>query len=475
MSSILIVTICSDRKQPGGYVRCDPAPLLRTWTNDEERNLLTRRKKAWELLRTTPEIRDGRKIRDIPCNKALCDGGDFGGIADASYLPAIQRYNGRFYRALGTPDARLELVRKSPHHMLILSGLYGLVAPDESIQDYSCHVTDDGRITGVWAWDHGLTSLLLAYARRCGIKRIFDLTGDEDYRRLIRWKEVEQQFQVFHALSLRRFSEKTLPALGSLARQHLLLVTPQELMDLQEGQTFACEDDEILITEGDSLLIPDTDDGQGKGLARMVPAAPWQGASPDEITVFRALQKALDSSYTVYHHVTWQAPDHGWVRDGEADFVIAHERRGILVLEVKGGRVRCDSRAESPWTATDRYGNQNTIPDGPFDQATRSQKTLLDILKVLIPGASTLGAWIDIGHAIALPETERWERAPGLDKPQEIILFREDLAHIREWIEGVFDYYSRDRIPKRNKEAARQLEKLLITGLPRDKREFRAA
>jgi hypothetical protein len=86
-----------------------------------------------------------------------------------------------------------------------------------------------------------------------------------------------------------------------------------------------------------------------------------------------------------------------------------------------------------------------------------------------------LDVWIDIGHAVALPETERWERAPGLDKPREIILFREDLARIREWIEGVFDYYSRDHIPKWNKEAVKQLERLLITGLPRDKRGSRAA
>jgi len=56
-----------------------------------------------------------------------------------------------------------------------------------------------------------------------------------------------------------------------------------------------------------------------------------------------------------------------------------------------------------------------------------------------------------------------------------IMLFREDLERIRKWVEGVFYYYSRERIPKRNKEAVKQLEKLLITGLPEGERELRAA
>jgi len=471
MSSILIVTICSDHKQPGGYTGYDPAPLLKAWTNSEKQDLLARRKRALQLLRTTPEIRDGRMVKDIACNKALQDGGDFGGVAEAPYLPALQRYDGRFCKALGEPNARLELVRQSPHHMLILSGLYGVVAPDEPIQDYSLHVTDDGRITEVWTRDHSLTALLLACVRRHSIKRIFDLTGDENYRHLICWSEVARQAQVFHAFSRRRFSEKTLPALGSLAGRYLLLVSPQELMSLQEGEILPCIDDEILLTEKDSYTPPlPPQPPYAPDGPRMIPAWPWPGASPAEVKMFHTLRKGLDRSYTVYHHITWQAPGRcGRVRDGEADFVIAHECRGILVIEVKGGTVCYDPRAESPWTSIDRYGNRHTIPD-PFEQAKSSKYVLLDALEARLPSTC-----VTIGHAVAFPETERWQRFLGLDNKRRLTLFREDLAHIREWIEGVFDYYSRDRIPKRNKEAARQLEKLLITGLPRDKREFRAA
>jgi len=278
VSPILIVTICSDRKMPGGSnCRYDDSPLRRTWSPDEQRNLLAKRRWALELLRTTPEIRDGRRVRDIPCNKALRDGGDFGGTADAPYLPAIERYSGRFYASLGDPDSRLEMVRRSEHHLLILSGLYGLLTPDELNQDYSCHITDDSRIREVWTRGSYLTSMLLAYVRHHRIERVFDLTGDEDYRCLIRWnEEVAQRIPVLHAFSSRRYSEKTLPALGCFARQCLLPATPQKLMALQEGQTFPCEDDKILITEKDSPLPPPPPPPPPP---RMVPAWPWPGAS----------------------------------------------------------------------------------------------------------------------------------------------------------------------------------------------------
>jgi hypothetical protein len=73
-------------------------------------------------------------------------------------------------------------------------------------------------------------------------------------------------------------------------------------------------------------------------MARMYP----NQLSPDTISdaerrLYEALRDRLEDGYTVFHSVAWQSLDaEGRPRDGEADFVIAHPRRGILVMEAKG-------------------------------------------------------------------------------------------------------------------------------------------
>jgi len=58
--------------------------------------------------------------------------------------------------------------------------------------------------------------------------------------------------------------------------------------------------------------------------------------SQAERNVFGVLSR-LASSFVVFYSVAWQARKEGWVRDGEADLVVAHPNLGIVVLEVKGG------------------------------------------------------------------------------------------------------------------------------------------
>jgi hypothetical protein len=65
--------------------------------------------------------------------------------------------------------------------------------------------------------------------------------------------------------------------------------------------------------------------------------------SPAERRLYEALARQLDDEWVVLHHVMWIGDDEfGRPRDGEADFVVAHPYKGVLVLEVKGGRIRFD-------------------------------------------------------------------------------------------------------------------------------------
>jgi hypothetical protein len=157
--------------------------------------------------------------------------------------------------------------------------------------------------------------------------------------------------------------------------------------------------------------------------------------SPDtesdaERKLYQAFQDELDNSYTVFHSVAWQSlDDHRRPRDGEADFVIAHPQRGILVLEAKGGGIRCDPRT-GRWISTDRAGQTHGIKD-PFAQAREGKYILLDQLKVMLNAPRRR---INIGHAVAFPDVVMGEALPGLDKPRQIVLDATDLANLSGWV-----------------------------------------
>ena len=59
-----------------------------------------------------------------------------------------------------------------------------------------------------------------------------------------------------------------------------------------------------------------------------------------ELIVYRALAEQLGADYAILHSVAWiSRPGGGGPREGETDILIAHPARGLLAIEVKGGRV----------------------------------------------------------------------------------------------------------------------------------------
>lgn len=107
-------------------------------------------------------------------------------------------------------------------------------------------------------------------------------------------------------------------------------------------------------------------------VATFIPTLPSPGepvaSSSGESKALLALQ-SLPDHYRVYHRKSWYSFD-GGVREGEADLLLLHPELGMLVLEVKGGRVAFDGRAGT-WTSTGRDGTVHEIKD-PFAQAQRN-------------------------------------------------------------------------------------------------------
>lgn len=166
-------------------------------------------------------------------------------------------------------------------------------------------------------------------------------------------------------------------------------------------------------------------------MARMYP----QPMHPDtrsgaERKLYSAFEDQLPNDFVVFHSVCWQLRDTTTgVRDGEADFVIAHPGHGILILEVKGGRIRYDGLA-AQW-----YSNQYPIKD-PFEQGRKNKYSLLEKLKEL---PYWRDRWVTVGYAVAFPDVAV-AGALRLDAPRELVLDASDLRDLSTWVSTALDF-----------------------------------
>ena len=104
---------------------------------------------------------------------------------------------------------------------------------------------------------------------------------------------------------------------------------------------------------------------------RMIPGQVGPGASRAEIQIFDLL-RALEVPGWRYAFHSLNLPEHERKRVCEIDFLLLGER-GLLVLEVKGGRV---SRREGIWYTRDLRGMSHRLKESPFEQASTAMFSL---------------------------------------------------------------------------------------------------
>jgi hypothetical protein len=111
-------------------------------------------------------------------------------------------------------------------------------------------------------------------------------------------------------------------------------------------------------------------------MARFIPEVAPEDISYDSERVVYESLRGLPAGFVVLHSFPWLRPMRDLacepLLEGEADFVILHPDRGLLILEVKGGKPELTGRR---WT---RGGKE--LRD-PFDQARRSRYALLDAIE----------------------------------------------------------------------------------------------
>lgn len=77
-------------------------------------------------------------------------------------------------------------------------------------------------------------------------------------------------------------------------------------------------------------------------MAKMIPRELQSSVKSNaEKRLFELFAKGLSDDYIVFHGVWWQHIKY-IVVDREADFIIIHPDKGILILEAKGGNIEYD-------------------------------------------------------------------------------------------------------------------------------------
>lgn len=168
-------------------------------------------------------------------------------------------------------------------------------------------------------------------------------------------------------------------------------------------------------------------------MARMLPDVdPAQLEHTSEEPVYIALRDQLSADHVVLHSYPWLRP---WREDalaeGEADFVVLHPVRGVLVLEVKGGDVRHDGYR---WFR-DTSNGPKEFKD-PFKQAQRNMHALLDIIDERSGGRIRRDD-LAYGYAVVFPHMD-YTGAPPPHADKAIIISRRHLSTMEQAIETAY-------------------------------------
>lgn len=167
-------------------------------------------------------------------------------------------------------------------------------------------------------------------------------------------------------------------------------------------------------------------------MAKILPKVdPSQLEHPSEAPVYTALRDQLSDDYTVLHSYPWLRRWRGEALvEGEADFVILHPARGMLVLEVKGGdTIRHDG---SRWFRDTERGPREF--KDPFRQAARNMHALLNIAEQRSGGKIRRSDFVH-GYAAVFPHMN-YEGEPPPHADRAIVISMRELPRMAEAVEA---------------------------------------
>lgn len=145
-------------------------------------------------------------------------------------------------------------------------------------------------------------------------------------------------------------------------------------------------------------------------------------ASQAEEQFYAQCRTTLGADWRVWYSRTLSTleGDDG-LKDNEIDFVCYHPKYGVVVVEVKGGRIRFDPGTQS-YFSINRHGESFAIKD-PFAQALQWKSRFLRFLKrhnVRVP----------VSHAVAFPSAQEDEFPETASNAHAIIIGRQRMRDL---------------------------------------------
>ncbi|HRR96414.1 MAG TPA: peroxide stress protein YaaA [Candidatus Ratteibacteria bacterium] len=226
--NILFIITCSNGKIEGGITNYNYKSSICNYISSECISyLMEGRQFNLTHIKNGGFTRQKKILKDLPYNKELKNSFDFGGKEEAKFLPAYERYCGRIYKEIDK-----ETWKNRRHQVLIFSGLYGWVLPEEFIQRYSLHLRDSQLIIDIWKGEIA-TFILESFVRRNNIDVLVDCTGEDLYREIVDWEYFEARgYDVFHIYGEQNAGPSVLPAIGYFLQNKGLTGEDSELLNL---------------------------------------------------------------------------------------------------------------------------------------------------------------------------------------------------------------------------------------------------
>jgi|GEM_PF-458467 len=182
---------------------------------------------------------------------------------------------------------------------------------------------------------------------------------------------------------------------------------------------------------------------------------------PDDILhdseriVYRVLKEQLSNDFVVLHSYPWLRPDRdGALREGEADFIVLHQDKGMLVLEVKGGELRYQN---GTWQRKKKHGYE-PITD-PFKQARASMHYLVERIEKQTAG-DVCGHHFSYGHAVVFPH-DNYTGAIPPGAEESLILSRRQIDTMDVAIKNAMASWPQRETPLTNHQWRRMATALL--------------
>ncbi len=148
-----------------------------------------------------------------------------------------------------------------------------------------------------------------------------------------------------------------------------------------------------------------------------------------EIRTFEALKSGMPPDYHIFYSCDWLDTRSTPVpsRDGECDFIVAHEDLGILFIEVKGGELGRDGHT-GKWFRKTINGKKN-IKD-PVKQARTSKHVTLQLMREHWPKGHI--PYLRLRHGVVLPHSFRPKTVEylGAHLPLSMFAFAEDMESL---------------------------------------------